>query len=580
MRLAMIHAPDPVYAANQTYGAQFIPLWAYTLSAWIPSDGRFAVKLYDNRFDTVEEIGEADVYFYSGINQDCGVLTSICQALRARYAGARHVIGGPITSSFDAAGRLGDLHAFDHLCIGDGEEIIGGVLDALHAGAALPREVRAERRFDLMRAKSFDTRLADDTLARYYGAVVEVSRGCPFLCEFCDIRTLPDNNRTHLKPPEVIVAELDYFSRRGVKQILLACDNFIGDLRAAEELLDHIIAWSERTGFQPGLYTWLTINLYKLPRMMEKMRRAGFDMLFIGVESFDQNSLLETAKVQNTAVGLVEPLRVIQSYGFIVVAGLIFGFDSDSPASFDTTLRGLEESALLSGDPSLLVALPGTPLYRRMKLSGRLREIGFGLGGYKYQTNIRYLTPKDKIIRGYQHFVEEFIKGDYQLRRLRAYFDLLETGRFVPLKRGGGFGSLRSYAKALLSDRVAAKQMAVRLARFALRPDLVWYALRGLLLVLQRRHIQGGMNYFQFWFFAWTNTLVKYATLSEKDFDIESVGPEFDIRNILPANYGTTANEPIPQVKIDAQLRETQAQLRRVIEIKLQENKEAQRVAG
>jgi radical SAM superfamily enzyme YgiQ (UPF0313 family) len=579
-RLAMIHAPDPVYAANQTYGAQFTPLWAYTLSAYVPSDGRFSVKLYDNRFDTTDEIGEAEIYIYSGINQDCGVLTAICNSLRGRFPRAKHVIGGPITSSFDSAGRLGDLDAFDHLCIGDGEELIGSVLEALYAGHELPRISKAGHRFNLMNAKMFDTRLADDSLPRYYGAVVEVSRGCPFLCEFCDIRTLPDNNRTHLKPPEVIVAELDYFSRKGVKQILLACDNFIGDLRAAENLLDHIIEWSERTGFQPGLYTWLTINLYKMPRMMEKMRRAGFDMLFIGVESFDHNSLLETAKVQNTTVGLIEPLRTIQSYGFIVVAGLIFGFDSDSEESFDTTLRGLEESALLSGDPSLLVALPGTPLYRRMKLSGRLREIGFGLGGYKYQTNIRYITPRDQIIRGYQHFVTEFVKGDYQLRRLRSYFDLLEGGNFIPLKRGGGFGSLRSYAKALLSDRVAAKQMAVRLARFAIRPDLVWYALKGLALVLQRRHIEGGLNYFQFWFFAWTNTFVKYATLSEKDFDIESVGEDFDIRGILPENYGATADEPIPQVKIDAQLRETQAQLRRVIEIKVREKKKAQPVAG
>jgi radical SAM superfamily enzyme YgiQ (UPF0313 family) len=580
LRLAMIHAPDPVYAANQTYGAQFIPLWAYTLSAHIPNDGRFAIKLYDNRFDTTDEIGNADVYIYSGINQDCGVLTNICNALRARQPHAKHIIGGPISSSFDAAGRLKDLDAFDHLCIGDGEELIGGVLETLYAGKELPRIIRADKRFDLMKAKMFDTKLADDTLARYYGAVVEVSRGCPFLCEFCDIRTLPDNNRPHLKPPEVIVAELDYFARKGVKQILLACDNFIGDLRAAEELLDKIIEWSERTGFQPGLYTWLTINLYKLPRMMEKMRRAGFDMLFIGVESFDHNSLLETAKVQNTAVGLIEPLRTIQSYGFIVVAGLIFGFDSDSPASFDATLRGLEESALLSGDPSLLVALPGTPLYRRMKLSGRLRDIGFGLGGYKYQTNIRYLTPKDEIIRGYQHFVEEFVKGDYQYRRLQAYFDLLEGGNFIPLKRGGGFGSLRSYAKALLSDRVAAKQMAVRMGRFMLRPDLVWHAIRGLALVLKRKHIQGGLNYFQFWFFAWTNTFVKYATLSEKDFDIESVGPDFDIRQILPESYARTADEPIPQVKIDAQLRETQAQLRRVIQIKLREKDQAPAVAG
>lgn len=569
LRIVMIHAPDPVYASTQTYGAQFTPLWAYTLSAYIPADGRCHIELHDNRFESVDNISSADVYLYSGINQDCGSLSDICTTLRTRSPEARHIIGGPICTSLDIAGKLDQLDAFDTICIGDGESLIGPIVLACHDRVDLPKVMRAAERFDLKGSKMFDTRLADNSLGRYYGAVVEVSRGCPFLCEFCDIRTLPDNNRNHIKPPEVIVAELDYLARKGVKQILIACDNFIGDLRAAEELLDKIIEWEEATGYQPGLYTWLTINLYKLPRLMQKMRRAGFDLLFIGVESFNEDALHETAKVQNTAAGPIEPLRTIQSYGFIVVAGLIFGFDSDSQESFDETLKGLDEAALLSGDPSLLVALPGTPLYRRMKLSGRLREIGFGLGGYKYQTNIKYLIPREDIVCGYQHFVAEFIKGDYQLRRLRKFFDLLGAGNFIPLQRGGGFGSLSSYLKVLLSDRRAAAQMMLRLGRFALRPLLVWYALVGLLEVWKHRKVQGAFGYFQFWFFAWTNALLKYSGLSEKDFDIESVGPDFDVRNILPHDYDTTANEPIPRAKIEAQLRETQAQLRRVIDVKL-----------
>ena len=138
---------------------------------------------------------------------------------------------------------------------------------------------------------------------------------------------------------------------------------------------------------------------------MEKMRQAGFDMLFIGIESFSKNSLLETAKVQNTAPDMIKVIREIQSRGFIIVAGLIFGFDSDTEASFKETLDGLQEGALLSGDPSLLTALPGTPLYRRMKLSERLRAVRFGLGGYKYQTNIRYLLPAKIMVDGYKFFV-------------------------------------------------------------------------------------------------------------------------------------------------------------------------------
>ena len=570
-RVVLIHAPDPLYSSTQTYGAQFVPLWAYTLPAYFPKDKKYKIDIYDNRFDKVENIPKANLYIYSGINQDCEIVNKICKYLRDLAPSSSHIIGGPICVSFDLAGSLDKLNEFDSICIGDGEVLIEQVLNACFVGHKLPKIFRAKERFKLIDAKVIDYSLVQESLKKYkyYGAVVEVSRGCPFLCEFCDIRTLPDNNRTHIKSPDVIVAELDFFVKMGINQILIACDNFIGDIKAAEELLDAILAWEDKTGYQPGLYTWLTINLYKLPHILEKMRRCGFDLLFIGVESFNANALMETAKVQNNTVGLVEPILTIQSYGFIVGAGLIFGFDSDSVDTFDETLNGLRDAALLSGDPSLLVALPGTPLYRRMKLSGRLREIGFGLGGFKYQTNIKYLIPANEIISGYQYFVNEFIKGDYQLDRLKRFFELLNQGNFIPLKSGGGFGSISSYFKVLIADKKAATQMAIRLTRFALKPVLMWYAFRGLLLVYKNRNIPGAFGYFQFWFFAWTNTLLKYSNLSAKDFDIESVGPDFDIRNILPESYRSSANEPIPKAKINAQLRSTEEQLKRIISIKL-----------
>ena len=185
-----------------------------------------------------------------------------------------------------------------------------------------------------------------------------------------------------------------------------------------QEVADKIIAWQERTGLRMALYTWLTINVGKHPRLLQKLRQANFDMLFIGVESFSSHALLETAKVQNTTGDMIATLREIQSYGFVIVAGLIFGFDSDTEESFTLTLDGMLESGLISGDPSLLTALPGTPLYRRMQLSGRLRNNKHSLGGYKYCTNIRYLMPREQLVSGYQAFVKRFCQGDYQYQTL------------------------------------------------------------------------------------------------------------------------------------------------------------------
>ena len=562
-RVAFIHAPDPGYADTQNYGAKFMPVWAYTLAAHIPDDGRFVTSLYDCRFEPEEKIAEHDVFLFSGINQDSGNMEAVRARLKARFPNSTSMVGGPICWSFDQAGTLDTLDGFDYVFIGDGEGEIAGLLETLRTDEPIERVNRAMERYAIADAQPFHKPMLDETVGRYYGAVLEVSRGCPFLCEFCDIRILPDNNRSHNKSPDLIVQELDHLCRRGVNQILFACDNFIGEPRWAEEVIDKILEWQERTGFRPSLYTWLTINLYKFDDLMVKMRKCGFDMLFIGIESFSKNSLLETAKVQNTATDMVTVVREIQSYGFIVVAGLIFGFDSDTDDSFQVTLDGLRDSALLSGDPSLLTALPGTPLYRRMKLSGRLRDVRFGLGGYKYQTNIRYLLSARQMVDGYKWFVTEFCNGAYQYKRLKGFFDLLEEGRFVAME-GKGFGNLGLFLKMIFKNKAALWQMIQRLTRFAAQPGNIYWAMRGFILALSRPG-RGAFGYFQFWFFAWTNAVLKYRYISDNDFDIEGVDEEFNVKNILPDDYELSANEAIPPQKIKAQLRATVAQLETVI---------------
>ncbi|MEK8024256.1 MAG: radical SAM protein [Candidatus Hydrogenedentota bacterium] len=563
-RVAFVHTPNPIYADTQNYGAQFMPVWAYTLASHLPENA-YDLRLYDTRLEPIETVAEADIFLFSGINQDFGAIVKFQELLKGKYPAAVFLIGGPICWSFQMAGDIDKLGMFDHIFVGDGEDIIAPILECIANGQVFEKVINNKERFKINEARPFFRPFLDSTVRRYYGAVLEVSRGCPFLCEFCDIRILPDNNRAHNKPANIIVSELEHLHSLGVRQILLACDNFIGDLKWAEEVVDAIVAWEERSGARPSLYTWLTINLNKYPTLLTKMRRAGFDMLFIGIESFSSNSLLETAKVQNTASDLTAACREIQAYGFIIVAGLIFGFDSDGDECFDVTLDGLRDSGLISGDPSLLTALPGTPLYRRMKESGRLRQVRYGLGGYKYQTNIKYLMPKDKIIGGYEYFVKKYNDGAYQYGRLKTMFDGFETGKFVPLE-ATGYGDPKRFATMVLRNPAAMFQLAQRLIRFLKTPGNLIYSIKGFLLMLaRRRRIKNAYSYFQFWLFAWTNTVLKYAYLTGKDFDIESVDAGFDMRKVLPEHYEDSADEEIPDAKIAAQLRFTTKQLRNLV---------------
>jgi len=563
-RISFIHSPDAFLAETQQYGAMFMPVWAYTLAAYVEHPEQYDMKLFDMRFDSVENIPEADLFVFSGVNQDYETIVGTYERVRERHPDSLFVLGGPIAWSLNEAGEIWKLDMFDHVFIGDGEEAFPKFLSLFERQGELPKVLIAEQRFDVSKARGFYRPFLDATYRRYYGAVLEVSRGCPFLCEFCDIRILPDNNRPHNFSASHIVSELDHLARLGIRQVLCAADNFIGDLHWAEEVLDAIIAWQERTGAQVALYTWLTINLAKHPHLLEKMRRANFDMLFIGVESFSNNSLLETAKVQNTTGDMIQAIRDIQSYGFAVVAGLIFGFDSDTAEAFEQTLEGMAKSGLISGDPSLLTALPGTPLYRRMKLAGRLRNNKNSLGGYKYCTNIRYLMPAQKMIEGYQSFVRGFCEGRYQYARLKNFLDNLDSGNYIPL-RAAGYGSLGKYVSMVFRSRRALTTLTQRIWQIASRPNCSWYTLKALVLVgvRSRKHARL-LGIYQFWLFNWSNAMIKYGDLTADDFDIDSVPADFDRSLILPDRYTLSADEKIPQAKIAAQQKVTVKQLRRL----------------
>jgi len=561
-RVTFLHTPNRFYSEVQNNGVIFMPVWAYTLASHLPEDGNYDLGVFDTRLTPIEEAAPADVFLMSGINQDYPDLVAAREYLAEKFPSAKFVLGGPICWSFHTAGDLEKLSMFDHVIIGDGEGIIADLLESLFTGETVEHTIEIKERFPLRDARRMSPRLMDKTIGQYYGAVVEVSRGCPFLCEFCDIRILPDNNRPHLKSPEMIVEEVDHICKLGVRSFLFACDNFIGDLVWAEKVVDGLLEWRERTGETPVFYTWLTINLYKAPDLMRKMRKAGFDVLFIGVESFNANSLLETAKVQNTAAGVAGAIREIQSFGFPIVAGLIFGFDSDDASSFTAAKEGLVQSGLLSGDPSLLTALPGTPLFRRMRLAGRLREVRYGLGGYKYQTNIRYLMPRDEMIRSYLDFCAFLVDGRTQLKRLEAFLELQKEGNHVPLT--GSYFSLKTALPIIWRNPKAVWLAVQRLALFARTPSNVWYALRGLWMAARMRDIPGRYSYVQFWIAVWSTLLVKYKDLKVDDFDIDSVHEPIEARHILPDGYMTEWDEAIPLNKIKAQRRETARSLQNI----------------
>ena len=216
-------------------------------------------------------------------------------------------------------------------------------------------------RFDLLKVE------------RYATGAVQFSRGCPFLCEFCDI-IVTFGRRPRLKRPEQVIEELDELRRLGFLGCFIVDDNFIGNKKAAKELLRTIIAWQRKYGYPMRLNTEASVNLADDPELLELMYQANFRSVFIGIETPRAASLIETRKLQNTAGDSLDAkLARIQNAGLDISAGFIVGFDNDDNTIFEDQFRFIQGNGILLAMVGMLTAIPSTPLFDRLKRDNRLR---------------------------------------------------------------------------------------------------------------------------------------------------------------------------------------------------------------
>ena len=291
----------------------------------------------------------------------------MCEILeQLRTLPAVIVVGGPLVTVSE--GMFAEL--CDVRFIGESEDTWPVFLNALASGA--PTEARYEQQ-EKTEMTSVPVPRFDLLKRGYYGtAPVQFSRGCPFLCEFCDIITI-FGRRPRVKRPEQVLAELDAVLAQGFTGCFLVDDNFIGNKLEAKKLLRRIVDWQEDHGFPLKFVTEASINLANDQEFIDLMVQANFQSVFIGIETPRESSLTETRKHQNVhGDSLLEKLARIQARGLVVSGGFIVGFDNDDERIFDEQFEFIQASGIANLSISLLTPLPTTPLYDRLLAEGRL----------------------------------------------------------------------------------------------------------------------------------------------------------------------------------------------------------------
>lgn len=381
------------------------PLGLITVAALLPPD--WSVRLVDLN---AEELRDDDLA-WADLVMTGGMIPQQPDALRVielcRSHGTPVAVGGP-----DATSSPHIYERANFRVIGEAESVMDAFIQAWREGA----------REGVFEAEPHKTDVTTSPLPRYdllnrnyyVDLPVQFSRGCPFTCEFCDIIELY-GRVPRTKTTVQLLAELEAIYQLGYRGLVeFVDDNLIGNKKAVKAFLPHLTEWQRERGYPFSFTTQASINLADDEALLGMMREANFELVFIGIESPNTETLISAQKKQNTRRNLADCIGKIRSYGLTVTAGFIIGFDSEKDGVAEEMVECIEAASIPICMVGMLTAAPNTQLTRRLAREGRLRadqDISLyepGTGGDQCTAGLNFATlrPRRAILADYRHVLD------------------------------------------------------------------------------------------------------------------------------------------------------------------------------
>jgi len=266
--------------------------------------------------------------------------------------------------------------------------------------------------------------------------VLFATRGCPNRCDFCAIAVLYPNG---LRKRPIAEVAAEYASFQG-KVIIFWDDNIAGDRDYAKDLFRAI------TPYRKWWSSQASIHVGQDDELLEAAARSGCKQLFLGLESISQRSMAEVHKGFNRVEQYARTIERIHGHGIAVQAGIVFGFDHDTPEIFKDTLDFLEQTGVQNATFNILTPYPGTPLFRRLEAEGRILTKDWRK--YNSRTEVVYQPKRlsrSELLAGFLYANERFYSLPSVAKRLSrspvqlwwtlplnlAYGASLKTARFL-----------------------------------------------------------------------------------------------------------------------------------------------------
>ncbi len=418
MRILLVYPKYPETFWSFKYALKFIskkaslpPLGLLTVAAMLPPE--WEVRLVDKNVKSLTEadLRWADYVFLSAMSIQRASAESIIK--RCKDLGVKIIAGGPLFTSVPE-----EFNDVDHLVLNEAEVTLPLFLEDQRQGKA-QHLYTSDRWADITTTPVPRFDLLD--MRKYASMNVQYSRGCPFDCDFCNITVLY-GRVPRTKNTGQILAEFESLYTRGWRGgVFIVDDNFIGNKgKLKREILPAIIDWMTKRKHPFTLYTEVSINISDDEELMNLMVKAGFDQVFVGIESPNEESLAECSKLQNRNRDLIACVRKVQRAGLEVQAGFIVGFDKDPASIFERLIGFIQESGIATAMVGLLNAPHGTKLYKRLKQEGRLVKAATG-DNTDFSINFVPKMSTETLVDGYRTILDTIYSPKHYYSRVKKF---------------------------------------------------------------------------------------------------------------------------------------------------------------
>jgi radical SAM superfamily enzyme YgiQ (UPF0313 family) len=415
MKITLVYPEFPDTFWSFKHALKFIrkkasspPLGLLTIASMLPKE--WELKLVDMNVQRLndKDIRWADYIFISAMTVQRASSEEVIR--RCNELGVKVVAGGPLFTM-----EPEHFKGIDHFILNEAEITLGEFIKDLQAGKA-EKIYQTDKFADMHETPPPMWNLIN--FKNYATMAVQYTRGCPFNCDFCNITALL-GHKMRLKNSTQMIAELDSLYDAGWRSgIFFVDDNLIGNKKLLkEDLLPALIEWRvDKSGIY--FHTEVSINLSDDPVLMDLMVKAGFNQVFIGIETPDEDNLKECGKRQNLNRDMVADIRKIQNAGMQVQGGFIVGFDHDTPSTFERLTDFIQKSGVATAMVGILQAPIGTMLYDRMQKAGRLIKniSGDNVNG---STNIITRMNIDKLKTHYRKLLQKIYSPEYYYERVK-----------------------------------------------------------------------------------------------------------------------------------------------------------------